>query len=311
VRILDDFASTDDKRDRLAKFRFVVTGGTYERVIERSLSASDLDYEPIKETTREFIINNCGITRLPPDAEGGVILLSYFIAQGNLSILWPFFTPHTGHWLSPQSQALIRLCDQWHVKRLMNAGSVEEWFATEADRDAKRNLQSWPPKIELGREAVTTARELRGKAWVIDAGQRGAVPVPTDTRRKTIALISHDDFKNRMADFAIDYERELEQFSRILTTGTTGGVVADACPRLKEKIMRYHSGPKGGDIEIATEILYGRCHVCVFFVDPLHPHPHIEDIRVLFGACMIQDTVRILTNELQAREWMDRVVKGM
>ncbi len=43
--------------------------------------------------------------------------------------------------------------------------------------------------------------------------------------------------------------------------------------------------------------------------DPLHPHPYIEDIRVVFGACMIQDKVHMLTNEMQAREWMERVVK--
>ena len=127
----------------------------------------------------------------------------------------------------------------------------------------------------------------------------------------TIALIAHDDMKSRMVEFAIDFEPELSLFARILTTGTTGRQVTDAVPKLEKekKIYRYHSGPKGGDIEIATEILLGRCHVVVFFVDPLHPHPHIEDIRVVFGACMIRDQVRMLTNEMQAREWMGRVVR--
>jgi methylglyoxal synthase len=127
----------------------------------------------------------------------------------------------------------------------------------------------------------------------------------------TIALIAHDDMKDRMVEFAVDYERELALFKRILTTGTTGKVVEDAAPLLKGKVVRRNSGPKGGDVEIAAEILYGYCHVVVFFVDPLHAQPHVDDIRVVFGACMTQESVRMLTNERHAREWMDRVVKGM
>jgi methylglyoxal synthase len=67
----------------------------------------------------------------------------------------------------------------------------------------------------------------------------------------------------------------------------------------------YHSGPKGGDIEVATEIIFGRCHVVIFLIDPLKPHPHLDDIRVILGAGMMQD-VEMLTNERQAREWMER-----
>ncbi|MBE0635660.1 methylglyoxal synthase, partial [Candidatus Bipolaricaulota bacterium] len=70
-------------------------------------------------------------------------------------------------------------------------------------------------------------------------------------------------------------------------------------------IYRYHSGPKGGDVEIATEVLFGNCQVVVFFVDPLRPHPHTDDIRVVFAACMLQDEVRMFSNERQAREWFE------
>jgi methylglyoxal synthase len=133
--------------------------------------------------------------------------------------------------------------------------------------------------------------------------------MPHKTEDTTIALIAHDEMKPRMVDFAIDNEHILARFGRILTTGTTGQAVANATHTLGPKIYRYHSGPKGGDIEIATEILFGRCHVVVFLVDPLHSHAHIEDIRVVFGACMIQDHVRMLTNEMQAREWIERVAR--
>ncbi|KPL02511.1 MAG: hypothetical protein AMJ90_05540 [candidate division Zixibacteria bacterium SM23_73_2] len=116
--------------------------------------------------------------------------------------------------------------------------------------------------------------------------------------------------KSRMLDFVTDYEQELCKFKSIVATGTTGKLIRDASPILADKVKRYHSGPKGGDIEIATEILCGGCHVVIFFVDPLHPHPHVEDIRVVFGSCMINNNVRMLSNEIHARDWMDRMIRG-
>ena len=113
-----------------------------------------------------------------------------------------------------------------------------------------------------------------------------------------------------MSDFVIDYEQELQQFHKILATGSTGKMIEEAAPMLAGgKVYKYNSGPKGGDVEIATEILFNGCQVVIFFVDPLHPHPHTEDIRVVFGACMIHDEVRMLSNEIQARGWMDRLIR--
>jgi len=116
--------------------------------------------------------------------------------------------------------------------------------------------------------------------------------------------------KKRIVDYAIQYEDELCNFSRILATGYTGQEVKNACRNIRENelLRSYLSGPKGGDIEIATEILFNRCHTVVFFVDPLNPHPHIDDIRVVFIACMAEiekNDVRMLTNEVHAREWIE------
>ena len=90
--------------------------------------------------------------------------------------------------------------------------------------------------------------------------------------------------KGRMTDFANQYENELSQFRRILATGTTGNEVQNVCKKLKNSIILCKSGPKGGDIEIATEILFGCCNIVIFFIDPLNPHPHIDDIRVVLSA---------------------------
>jgi methylglyoxal synthase len=122
---------------------------------------------------------------------------------------------------------------------------------------------------------------------------------------KTIALIAHDEMKPRMVDFAIEFENELAtSFARILTTGTTGRDIQAATRKLGTLIRLCRSGPKGGDVEIATEILFRRVLAVVFFVDPLHPHAHIDDVRTVFSACLRTPQVLLLTNEVQAREWI-------
>lgn len=302
ARLLDQLVQKNPKR--LSHFRFVFTGGTFNRLI---MGSKKPDVEPVDTKTKDFLIDECGVIRLPNRKEGGVTILAYLITQRKISIIWPFFTPLTSHWLTPENLALMRLCDLWHVKRLMNTGSVEEWFEKEAKRDVRRDLQDWPPEFELkGSQLNIPTIESKGGHYEINID---TVAIPEKFEDMTIALISHNEMKLRMAEFAIDCEQELEKFHSILSTGTTGRLVAESAPNLEESIYRYHSGPKGGDIEIATEILFGRCHVVIFFVDPLNPHPHIEDIRVVFGACMIQDKVRMLSNEMQAREWIDRVVR--
>ena len=148
-----------------------------------------------------------------------------------------------------------------------------------------------------------------------------SIPIPTPSQEKrdwkdygslSIALIAHDAVKPRMVDFATQYERELMRFKRILTTGTTGSKIKERCHDLRsaDKISLCQSGPYGGDLEIAAEVLFDRCQVVVFFVDPLHPHPHTDDIRVVFAVCMGNPTnnkILMLSNELQAKEWFDTI----
>ncbi len=289
----------------LEQYHFLFTAGTYERVVLGTGNVSGMAIKPINKHTKKFLIHHS--TCLPSRRDGGVTILAFSVVQRDCSILWPFLTPVTAHWLNPENLALMRLSDQWHVKRLMNTGSVTEWFKQEADTDKTRNLHEIPLNLVFPGTGYTVSPTHSENGHRID--RPNDTSAPKTIEEMTIAIIAHDHMKGRMIDFALDYERELGRFKKILASGTTGRDVGDAASSLQSKIYRYHSGPKGGDIEIASEILFGRCHVVVFFIDPLNPHPHIEDIRVVFGACMIQDKVRMLTNEMQAREWMERVVK--
>ncbi|MDD8026741.1 MAG: methylglyoxal synthase [Acidobacteriota bacterium] len=331
-----------DHLKRLDCFHFLFTGGTFKRIVlgdKSTLTRNVQDiYAPIDDKNlQDYLKENS--TVLPDNKNGGVTILANFIVQRQLSILWPFLSPIEMCWLNPRNLALTRLCDVWNVKRLMNSGSVLNWVRDEAERDANRNKQKIPIDIRFGdRKYDPGTRNLVGSEWYVqwrtgatesleaqenfDMNENSKYPLyyfesPLPKKREkgfwhlfnnqTIALIAHDEMKSKMIDFAIEYERELSAFKRILATGTTGKEVEDACKNLK--VQRCKSGPKGGDIEIATEILYGRCDVVIFFVDPMHAHPHIEDIRVVFAACMIENEVRMLTNEVQAREWMDLSVR--
>jgi methylglyoxal synthase len=301
-------------RTRLERFHFLFTGGTYDRVF---YGHKGLGVPALETKAARWLSDHCGVTRLPSTNEGGVIVLSYFVSQRDCSIVWPFFAPNANHWQRHENLALMRLCDQWHVKRLMNRGSVLVWFDHEADLDANRNLHACPPKLMLRRDADEELAPIYFPDAVpqpIYRGRSGAAKLisrPKSFKNMTIALIAHDEMKSRMIEFAIDHETELNKFGTILATGTTGREVAAATSRqIDHKMVRYHSGPKGGDIEIATAILYGECDVVVFFVDPLNPHPHIEDIRVVFQACMVREQVVMITNEMHAREFMSRVVRG-
>jgi methylglyoxal synthase len=300
ARLLDEFK--DQNSELLKKFHFIFTGGTFVRVLGY---ISIPTITPVDGTTKEFLLDECGITRLPSRDKGGVTILANLIVQQKCSIIWPFLDPVTDHWLRPENLALLRLCDQWRVKKLMNKGSVEEWFNKEAEFDIIRNCQNCPPTFSIDKREIEYENQGKYKELKLPDEQK-----KSDISEWTVALIAHNEMKKRMIEFAIDHEQELVKFKRILTTGTTGREVIANTRNLEKKVHKYQSGPKGGDIEIATEIPFGCCQAVIFFIDPLNPHPHIEDIRTVLGSCMLKDEVRMFTNEMQARDWMQRVIRG-
>ncbi|MEN3929865.1 methylglyoxal synthase [Microvirga sp. W0021] len=103
---------------------------------------------------------------------------------------------------------------------------------------------------------------------------------------KTFALIAHDDKKAAMAEFAAAHEDVLSRFE-LVATGTTGGRIMEACPKLKVK--RLKSGPLGGDQQIGAMIAEGHIDALFFFVDPLSPHPHDVDVKALTRLALVYD----------------------
>lgn len=108
-----------------------------------------------------------------------------------------------------------------------------------------------------------------------------------------IAIIAHD---NKKADMVAFVMKRLPFFKRkdinIIATGTTGKHIGHAGVTVTH-LMK--SGPLGGDAQIAAMLVDGKIDLVLFFIDPLHSHPHEVDIHMLMRLCNVYD-VPLATN---------------
>lgn len=102
----------------------------------------------------------------------------------------------------------------------------------------------------------------------------------------SIALIAHDQMKDKMVEFAREHEAVLSTFP-IVATGTTGQRVLEGCPGLA--VTRLASGPLGGDQQIGALIATGKIGLIIFFVDPLTALPHDVDVKALTRLAIVYD----------------------
>ena len=84
------------------------------------------------------------------------------------------------------------------------------------------------------------------------------------TKKKTIALIAHDNKKADIVNWALKNIKTLEQFD-LCGTGTTAKLVAEAT---ELPVKRYLSGPLGGDQQIGAMLANGELGLIVFLRDP-------------------------------------------
>ncbi len=118
----------------------------------------------------------------------------------------------------------------------------------------------------------------------------------------TLALIAHDGKKDEMAEFVLTNREQLRHYD-LVATGTTATVVERAAGIKTRAVL---SGPKGGDVQIAAEVLQGGIAAVFFFVEPMEAHPHDPDIQTLQRICLLMDTP-IATNPATA----ELILRGM
>ncbi|MDO4783192.1 MAG: methylglyoxal synthase [Capnocytophaga felis] len=118
-----------------------------------------------------------------------------------------------------------------------------------------------------------------------------------------LAVIAHDGKKAEMVSFLMKNLKILHSANiQIIATGTTGQHAQNA----GFEVERVLSGPKGGDAQIAAQIVEGKIQGVFFFRDPLDKHPHEPDILMLMRICDVHN-IPIATNPATA----ELVLKGL
>ena len=104
-------------------------------------------------------------------------------------------------------------------------------------------------------------------------------------KRKTIALIAHDNKKAEIVNWALKNKVTLEKYD-LCGTGTTAKLIAEATDLT---VKRYLSGPMGGDLQIGAKVAEHKIDIVIFFWDPLESQPHDPDVKALLRIAQVYD----------------------
>ncbi len=227
------------------------------------------------------------IISLPPGAHGGILEVAYRVVTGQCGVVIFLYDPEEIRSESPETRALTRVCIHKQVALLTTVATADYWL--------KYQSPDYEPPRKLD--------------WLKDCEGEAGSYHELGPEHSTIALIAHDVKKKGMQKFVEKYVDFLNKFKRIIATGTTGALIKGwfyEFPDLADRIVLANSGPEGGDVQIAHEILSQRCHVVIFLHDPLTAHPHDSDISLLRRTCQLPGISVILLSDLQSAEtWVE------
>jgi methylglyoxal synthase len=119
-------------------------------------------------------------------------------------------------------------------------------------------------------------------------------------KRLNIALVAHDRRKADMVEWSLHNAKFLSPH-RLICTGTTGSLIRKAFEEqgIGADITCMHSGPLGGDAEIAAMVVRKEISLAIFLIDDLNSQPHEADIQMLLRQCRVHN-VPIACNRYSA-----------
>jgi methylglyoxal synthase len=174
------------------------------------------------------------VENYPPHDQGGLVMIGADIADEHCKCLVHFTDP--ARQPNPLSSAVLEQAIWSNIPSIINNRSGDLW--------------------------------INGLSGVINQGE------------ETLALIAHSEAggrnpKSEMVKFAKAFVPELLGFKRILCTGNTGQALHEAVPELRPKLYReFKSGMRGGDFQIAREIIRGNCQHIIFLINSGWAQPH-------------------------------------
>jgi len=120
-----------------------------------------------------------------------------------------------------------------------------------------------------------------------------------------IAMIAHDKKKDDIVMLAIAYQQIIKNHT-IYATGTTGRLISEATGI---DIIRFKSGPLGGDQQIGAMVANNEIDLVIFFRDPLTAQPHEPDVSALLRLCDVHN-IPLATNLASGEIMMMALSRG-
>ncbi|GGD53800.1 methylglyoxal synthase [Paenibacillus nasutitermitis] len=120
-----------------------------------------------------------------------------------------------------------------------------------------------------------------------------------------VAFVAHDRKKEELVNFVIAYEPLFKEHT-LFATGTTGGLIMEST---ELDIMRFKSGPLGGDQQLGAMVARNEMDLLVFFRDPLASQPHEADIYALLRLCDVYG-IPVATNMATAELLIHALRRG-
>ena len=117
-------------------------------------------------------------------------------------------------------------------------------------------------------------------------------------QKKNIALIAHDNEKQKLIAWCKEHKTKLEKHN-LYGTGTTSRMITD---QTGLTVKGYNSGPLGGDQQIGAKIVEGVIDFVIFFSDPLTAQPHDPDVKALLRIAVVYDIP--IANNLATADFM-------
>ncbi|GHT80641.1 methylglyoxal synthase [Bacteroidia bacterium] len=119
-------------------------------------------------------------------------------------------------------------------------------------------------------------------------------------KKLTIAIVAHDRRKADMVEW-VSFNVDTLAVHKLICTGTTGGLVKKVFTDsdINAEVVCMHSGPMGGDAEIAAMVVRQEVDLAIFLIDDLNSQPHEADIQMLLRQCRVHN-VPIACNRYSA-----------